>query len=88
MEKVWNFDFSCSPRMTLEEPDVVVVIEVVGKEPEHRMGLQWFYKHDNQIGRGATRSGRSVESGDDGSEPDIVIVLRLCFVSTLPGLTT
>lgn len=39
--------------MTLEEPDVVVVIEVVGKKPEHRMGLQWFYKHDNQIGRSA-----------------------------------
>ena len=39
--------------MTLEEQDVVVVIEVVGKEPEHRMGLQWFYKHDNQIGRSA-----------------------------------
>ena len=58
--------------MTLEEPDVVVVIEVVGKEPEHRMGLQWFYKHDNQ----------------NLTPTDIVIVLRLCFVSTLPGLTT
>ncbi len=39
--------------MTLEKPDVVVVIEVVGKEPEYRMGLQWFYKHNNQIGRSA-----------------------------------
>lgn len=53
MEKAWNFDFSCPPRMTLEEPGCRGRLEAVGKEPEHRMGLQWFYKHNNQIGRSA-----------------------------------
>ena len=54
--------------MTLEEPDVVVVIEVVGKEP-------------------ADLSNRAT-TGQNLTPTDIVIVLRLCFVSTLPGLTT
>ena len=83
--------FLCSPRMTLEEPDVVVV----SRSSERSRSIVWDYSGFISIiirSAGARSAPADLSNrattGQNLTPTDIVIVLRLCFVSTLPGLTT
>lgn len=77
--------------MTLEEPDIVVV----SRSSERSRSIVWDYSgFISMIIRSAGARSAPADlsnratTGQNLTPTDIVIVLRLCFVSTLPGLTT
>ena len=77
--------------MTLEEPDVVVV----SRSSERSGWIVWDYSGciGMIISSAGARSAPAdlsnrATTGQNLTPTDIVIVLRLCIVSTLPGLTT